>query len=185
MGKLIFITGGARSGKSSWALNEANRLPSELKYYIATAEPVDEEMILRIDSHRKERGSGWETIECPLRLDLAIGSLTSNSTAIIDCCTVWLGNLWHNLSGQYDLISKSVEETIGAFKAWKKNNSGNLFIVSNEVGWGIVPHDKETREYRDALGMLNQHIARIADKVYLCISGIAVCIKDYPKGEIL
>lgn len=183
MGKLILITGGVRSGKSAWTLAEGNRLSAPRKFFIATAEPIDDEMRIRIVAHRKARNASWQTIEAPIQLGDSIRTLTPESIAIIDCCTVWLGNIWHHSKGNTDSLDKAVKGLLEAFDWWKRRDMGTIFVVTNEVGWGIVPHDAGIRCYRDVIGVMNQRIASMANNVYLCVSGIAVCIKNQQNGD--
>lgn len=178
MGKIVLVTGGVRSGKSSWALEQANSNLLANKVFIATAEPFDDEMQLRITNHRNERGAGWSTLEEPENLAAAVNSLKDNSVAVIDCCTVWLGNIWHSSDSDPDTLTSKVDSFLDSLCSWKSRAEGVLYIVSNEVGWGIVPLDESVRRYRDTIGKLNQNIARIADNVYLCVAGIAVSIKS-------
>lgn len=178
MGRVIFITGGARSGKSSFALNEAKRLGGK-KVYIATAEPLDEEMKDRIERHKKERGEDWLTIEEPLKISELIKELKGKyDVLLLDCLTLWLSNLILANKG----LSGEIEEFITTLKDLKNPPSFNLqpsalFIVSNEIGMGIVPENELARRFRDLAGMTNQKVAKIADEVYLVVSGIPLKIK--------
>ncbi|NLE01533.1 MAG: bifunctional adenosylcobinamide kinase/adenosylcobinamide-phosphate guanylyltransferase [Fibrobacter sp.] len=182
MGKLVLITGGVRSGKSSWALAEANKLSSDNKIFIATALPFDDEMRLRIDNHQKERGKEWQTVEAPENLAEVITIVDPEAIIVVDCCTVWLGNIWHRYSADVNEMGNATDELLNALRSWQERSRGVLFVISNEVGLGIVPHDAGIRLYRDTIGLLNQRIARIADEVYLCVSGIAVPVKNQIRG---
>lgn len=178
MGRVIFITGGARSGKSSFALKEATRFGGK-KVYIATAEPLDEEMKDRIERHKKERGEDWIAIEEPLKISELIKELKGKyDMLLLDCLTLWLSNLM--LAGKE--LSGEIEEFITTLKDFKNPSSFSLqpsalFIVSNEIGMGVVPENELARRFRDLAGMTNQKVAKIADEVYLVISGIPVKIK--------
>ena len=183
MGKIVLVTGGARSGKSSWALTEANRLSSPDKLFIATAEPFDDEMKLRIRNHQQERGQSWQTVEAPVLLAEAIQSAPPEASVIVDCCTVWLGNIWHRSNSGIKKMQQAINNLIHSVEKWRQLSNGTIFIISNEVGWGIVPHDAGVRLYRDVIGAMNQQIAAIADEVYLCVAGIAVCIKPNGAGK--
>lgn len=177
MGKITFITGGARSGKSSLALSLAsgNSSGQEAKrVFIATLGPLDEdldeEMKGRVEQHRRERGAEWETIEEPLDIARLIAGLDGKYDAVVlDCLTLWLSNVM--LSGREPLGE------MDAFIAAIKKTEGALFIVSNEVGMGIVPENAVAREFRDLAGRLNQAVAEAATEVYLTVSGIPVRIK--------
>lgn len=169
-GKIIFVIGGAKSGKSSFALAKAESFPGK-KAYIATAEPLDDEMKERIEKHRSRRGRDWETFEEPVNIGGVLKDLGSDYNAvIIDCLTLWLSNLL--------LGSEDVEGEINAFVSSLKDcDLKAVFIVSNEVGMGIVPDNALSRTFRDFAGSLNQKMAGIADEVYLVIAGIPIRIK--------
>ena len=169
MGKIIFITGGARSGKSSLALEKAAKHEGK-KAYVATAQALDAEMKERIDRHRKERGSDWDTFEEPTDVAQSLVPLGRvYDVIIIDCLTIWLSN--HMFSeGE---VGGEVEGLIAALKESKTN----VFVVSNEVGMGIVPDNETARLFRDMAGSLNQKVADVADEAYLVVSGMPVRIK--------
>ncbi|MDG5816018.1 bifunctional adenosylcobinamide kinase/adenosylcobinamide-phosphate guanylyltransferase [Chitinispirillales bacterium ANBcel5] len=178
MGKFVLITGGVRSGKSAWALKRANESPSKSKVFIATAECFDEEMKERVTNHKLERGDEWVTVEEPYKIDRAVGDLDNCSAAVIDCCTVWLGNIWYKNGDSDTALVKNIENFSKSLLKWQQSEgTGEIVIVSNEVGWGIVPLEKSVRRYRDWAGKLNQKIASLADEVYLCVAGISVKIK--------
>jgi len=169
MGKLTFITGGARSGKSSFALGQASKTIGP-KAYIATAEALDEEMRLRIERHREERGPDWVTFEEPLEIAGCIRDLDQGyGAAVVDCLTLWLNNLM--LAGRD--VEQATRELLGSLE----KAVPDIFVVSNEVGMGIVPADPLARRFRDAAGTLNRRVAEMAVEVYLAVSGIPVKIK--------
>jgi len=186
-GRIVFITGGARSGKSSFAIENARSLPGR-KVYVATAGALDEEMKDRIRKHREERGAEWDTIEEPLELAEAIGRIRNQySVVLIDCLTLWLSNLLLNSGGgtnpsfskdgtrgDYD-PDHEMDKLIAALELNKESLS--IFLVSNEVGMGIVPDNRLARQFRDLAGKLNQKVAGTADEVYMVVSGIPVRIK--------
>jgi|SRR5208283_1534955 len=177
---LIFITGGAKSGKSRFAINAASSICGK-KAFIATAEALDDEMLMRIQRHKRERAEDWLTLEEPLN----IGPLLKDvhllyEVILIDCLTLWLSNLL--------LTSRNVEVDVQGFlesvTLYKDHppctnppKSRSLFIVSNEVGLGIVPDNALARRFRDAAGELHQRIAALADEVYLVAAGIPLKIK--------
>ncbi len=188
---IIFITGGARSGKSSFGLKlaEDGLQASDFslqpkKAYIATAQAFDEEMRQRIERHKKERGDEWHTLEEPVDIVRALNEVREYGVIIIDCLTMWISNLMlNNLD-----IEKEVRRFLDAIKSSTINItlqdnikssscSSILLIVSNEVGMGIVPEKELARRFRDLAGMLNQKVAEIADEVYFMVSGIPVKIK--------
>jgi adenosylcobinamide kinase/adenosylcobinamide-phosphate guanylyltransferase len=169
--KMIFITGGARSGKSSFALNEASKLKGQ-KAYIATAEALDDEMKLRIEKHKRDRGSDWDAYEEPLNISALLSKIGNKYDAVVlDCLTLWLSNIMHK--------TESPEEEIKGLTDALQSSEKSLviYIVSNEIGMGIVPDNELAREFRDLAGFLNQEIAGLADEVYLVTSGIPIKIK--------
>jgi adenosylcobinamide kinase/adenosylcobinamide-phosphate guanylyltransferase len=185
--KIIFITGGARSGKSTYALSNATKISGN-KAYIATAEALDEEMRERIEKHKKQRGKDWDTYEEPLRIAEVIKEIEGKYTAIvIDCLTLWLSNIMirtQNTGYRIQTIEMEIEGFLDSLSRFKKSpvcglGSGfcSLYIVSNEVGMGIVPENDMARRFRDIAGFLNQRVAEIAHEVYLLISGIPLKVK--------
>jgi adenosylcobinamide kinase/adenosylcobinamide-phosphate guanylyltransferase len=178
MGKIILVTGGARSGKSSWAQSRAEE--SQFTYkrvFVATALPLDDEMSKRIEKHREDRDSTWNAIEAPYDLECAIKSIVNDSVICIDCLTVWLGNIWFQKNGDENEMRKSCESLRDYLKSWEKTAIGELIIVTNEVGWGIVPEDPGVRVFRDVAGFLNKSIAGIANEVVLTVCGVPLKIK--------
>ncbi|MCZ7584736.1 MAG: bifunctional adenosylcobinamide kinase/adenosylcobinamide-phosphate guanylyltransferase [Deltaproteobacteria bacterium] len=168
--RITLLTGGARCGKSRRALALAESYAR--KTYVATAQPIDDEMAERIMTHRSERGVEWETIESPLALPETLFQLKDDGrVAVVDCLTVWLGNVFHyEGAGAADArISEFVRALDGA--------RIDLILVTNEVGWGIVPDNASARDFRDAAGRLNQDVARVADRVELLIAGIPMILK--------
>ncbi|MEI6971610.1 MAG: bifunctional adenosylcobinamide kinase/adenosylcobinamide-phosphate guanylyltransferase [bacterium] len=171
MGKVIMLTGGARSGKSRYAL-ELVRSRGR-KAFIATATACDGEMAERIARHREERSGDFVTIEEPMDLAGAVRSLPAGTdVAIVDCLTVWLGNLMHHSGG----IAGQPPE-VDAFLETLRNPPCDLVIVTNEVGMGIVPDNELGRKFRDLAGILNARVAGIAANVVLLVSGIPIHIK--------
>ena len=169
-GKIVFVIGGAKSGKSSFALDRAQSL-SGRKAYIATAEPLDDEMKERIEKHKRQRGEDWDTFEEPLHIDLVLKKMSDDySVVIIDCLTLWLSNLL--------LGKENSEAKMNDLVSSLKNCSGQtIFVVSNEVGMGIVPDNALSRMFRDLAGTVNQKMAELADEVYLVTAGIPIRIK--------
>jgi adenosylcobinamide kinase / adenosylcobinamide-phosphate guanylyltransferase len=172
--KVVFVTGGAKSGKSSFVLKEAAKHGGG-KAFIATAGALDAEMASRIEKHRRERGEGWDTYEEPIRITEVIKKIEGKYGAIVvDCLTLWLSNLMHA-----DLdITQEIENLVGVLgnSGLRTPNSG-LFLVSNEVGTGIVPENKLAREFRDLAGTMNQKVAGASDEVFMVVAGIPVKIK--------
>ncbi len=170
MAKKILITGGIKSGKSKFALQLAKDLGHRQKIFIATARAIDDEMRDKIEKHKTERGEGFKTVEEPLALGDILKQFVS-STVVIDCLTLWLSNLFFELSE--DGRKQEIDNFINALKEF----NGNLIIVSNEVGWGIIPGDEISRRYQSELGNLNQIVAEMCDEVYVLISGIELRIR--------
>ena len=204
--KITFIIGGARSGKSSFALREASGMIGH-KLYLATAEALDDEMKERIANHKSERGNDWDTIEEPVNIASIISeSLNKFNVVLLDCLTLWLSSVMIRTQSAEHRIQntdkreqnskyrsqmsdpatgkaeKSISEFIDALQQLKEAGvlcSGfcNLYIVSNEVGMGIVPDNKLARQFRDLAGKVNQKVAELADEVYLVTAGIPIKIK--------
>lgn len=170
---IIFVTGGARSGKSDFAQDMAEKIEGK-RLFLATAQAFDEEMEERIRRHREQRGDRWDTIEEPLYIGNALRSAAgAYETVLVDCLTVWMSNLLLEYPYQDDRISEIVDDFFSDFN----ESEETIIVVSNEVGMGIVPDNKLARDYRDQLGFLNQRMAGRADEVYLLCSGIPVRIK--------
>ena len=169
---ITLVTGGSRSGKSRRALELA--APYARKALIATAEPVDEEMRRRIAAHREERDASFETIEEPRDLASALERLPAGiEVAVIDCLTVWLGNLMHQAAADSDLASPETFPEIAAFLARLDDPPPcDLIVVTNEVGMGLVPTSAMGRAYRDLAGGVNQQVAARARRVILMVSGV-------------
>ncbi len=177
--KIVFVIGGAKSGKSSFVLDKASGAAGK-KAFIATAEALDDEMKERIGRHKAERGEEWETCEAPLKVpDVLLDAAGKYGAVVLDCLTIWLSNI---LIGEVDTqenINKLVDTLTGIKESPVCGSAGCsvLYIVSNEVGMGIVPENDLAREFRDLAGKLNQRVAEISDEVYLVVSGIPVKIK--------
>jgi len=170
MGKLIFITGGARSGKSAFAQKLANNLSKKV-IYIATAQAKDKEMELRIKIHRKNRPPHWKTVEREKNITEVLSRVAEESEVILlDCLTLLISNLL--LSGRKDVL-KEIRRLASKIREIKTT----ILIVSNEVGTGIVPDNKLARRFRDITGKANQIVAQAADEVYLVVSGISMKMK--------
>jgi adenosylcobinamide kinase/adenosylcobinamide-phosphate guanylyltransferase len=184
--RLILVTGGARSGKSTYAERLAQRSGRSVAY-IATATAGDDDMRDRIAHHQTARPATWQTIEEPLHLAGAVQQAASLADVILlDCITVWLSN-WLLLQDELSSIestpasiySEGALQEIEALlrEASKLNAQQSLVIVTNEVGLGIVPAFALGRVYRDVLGAVNRRLAQDAARVYLLVAGLAVDIK--------
>jgi adenosylcobinamide kinase/adenosylcobinamide-phosphate guanylyltransferase len=179
---LNFVIGGARSGKSRYAENLAKSQEAQGKsvFYVATAATqrvdsngqtcVDQEMLQRIEIHQSDRPSHWQTIETPIYLSQTLKQLDSAQNCIlVDCLTLWTLNL---------LEKECLQQEKQALMASLANLSAEVIIVSNEVGMGIVPLGKFTRQYVDELGWLHQDIARIADNMTFMVAGQPMAVKS-------
>lgn len=167
--RTTLVLGGARSGKSAHAEGLAAGWTGR-KVYVATAEARDQEMRDRIALHQERRGRGWNTVECPVRLEEALKVQAAEDTfLLIDCITLWVTNL---LLGSHD-IAASMEGLCRALPGLP----GRIVIVSNEVGLGIVPDNALARLFRDHAGIANQQIARVADEVVFMAAGLPARLK--------
>jgi adenosylcobinamide kinase/adenosylcobinamide-phosphate guanylyltransferase len=173
MSKVVVVIGGSRSGKTAFALGRAQEAAGVgSRVYIATAQPLDAEMEERIEKHRRERGSAWATCEEPLHLGRAVRAASgSSAVAVIDCLTLWLSNL---LCSNLD-VEEAQDDFIDSLRT--PGRLRHIFVVSNEVGMGIVPENDMARRFRDMAGRLHQRLAGLADEVYLMVAGIPVKIK--------
>ena len=164
---IILIGGGSRSGKSRHALQLARARGRRLGF-IATAQPLDDEMRERIQAHQQERGEDFTTIEEALELACAIERHSSEFDAIVvDCLTLWLSNI---ASSDIDSqAAKLIEASLAS--------SAQVIFVTNEVGCGIVPENAVARRFRDDAGRLNQRIADMASEVYWMAFGCALRVK--------
>jgi adenosylcobinamide kinase/adenosylcobinamide-phosphate guanylyltransferase len=167
--KLTLVIGGARSGKSVLAqrLVEAAGLP---RTFIATATPGDAEMAARIARHQADRGPGWSLVEAPLDLATALAAAGADGIVLVDCATLWLSN--HLLAG-HDTEAETARllDAIATCPA-------TLVIVTNEVGWSVVPDNALARAFADAQGRLNQRLAAAAQRVVATIAGLPFVLKD-------
>lgn len=182
-GKMILIVGGARSGKSRLAEEIAMQAGGAVTY-IATANVYDDEMAERVRMHQSRRPAGWLTVEEPLLLTSALERvpLTTN-TVIMDCLTLWLTNL---LLQRFDDSASPAEHRqwdeeilaqVAELCSRLHEESFRTIIVSNEVGSGLVPEHPLGRVFRDIAGRANQMVAAQADRVYLAVAGLPLCVK--------
>ena len=171
---LTLVLGGARSGKSAFAEGLAQDYGRRI--YVATAERVDEEMARRIAAHRARRGEGWRTVEAPLELAGAIrGESAPQTCLLVDCLTVWLGNLLHH-GRDIDAAREALLESL-------RSAAGSVVLVANEVGLGIVPDNAMARAFRDHAGRLNQAVAGAAERVWFVAAGLPLALKE-PRGQV-
>ncbi len=169
----LLVMGGCRSGKSSHALNLANGISGNRKWFIATSVPTDPEMEERVINHQKERGKDWKTAEVPVNLpDKLLKISTQADVIVVDCLTLWVSNLlFHNYTQpEIFAITEKMKKTL-------KQACCPVFLVSNEVGCGIVPENRLARQFRDMAGFVNQKIAASVHGVVWMVAGIPVTIK--------
>jgi len=173
------VTGGARAGKSTFVLHRAEATGAAAIAFVATAEAGDEEMALRIDRHRAERSDRWVTFEEPLALDLLLPSLP-HPAIVVDCLTLWISNLMFDpravalgIGGEDAAIEASIDRLVAALGRVR----APVWLVTNEVGLGIVPGDPISRRYRDLLGRCNQRVAAAADHVTFVVAGLPMHLR--------
>lgn len=174
--KLIFVTGGARSGKSAFALNLANSM-GKRKCYLATAQALDSEMGERIARHKAERGPDWDCVEEPLQVTKKIEELKGRyDVTLFDCLTLWVSNIMHQAPNS-ELPTSNLHQAVDALISACKSSGSTVIVVSNEVGLGIVPDNQLARQFRDMAGTANQLFAKAADEAYFVVSGIPMRLK--------
>jgi adenosylcobinamide kinase / adenosylcobinamide-phosphate guanylyltransferase len=172
--RLALILGGARSGKSRYGLGLATRCPAP-RLFVATCEPRDAEMEARIDAHQRERGSDWTTREVPLDLADAVSQAQDHyGVILVDCLTMWVSNLLLQEGAPSGSIQTAGERLIESLA----RTAVPTILVSNEVGWGIVPDNPLARQFRDQAGWLHQRLAQVADLVVLVVAGVPMLIKS-------
>ena len=174
MSKFTLVIGGARSGKSSFAetLVMATHRP---RRYIATAQAWDDEMRARIAQHRDQRGHGWITVEAPLDLAGALADASAAEVVLVDCATLWLSN--------HLLADADLDAEVTALLAAILRCPAPVIVVSNEVGWSIVPDNALARAFRDAQGRLNQKMAAQAGLVVAVMAGLPMVLKGALPGS--
>lgn len=183
MGRLVLVTGGARSGKSRFAEGLAVASGGPV-VYLATMEAGDDELRARIAEHRRGRPNHWQTVEEPLGLAGAVAGIDQAATLLVDCLGLWVTNELLAAVPDGDAPGLAFEAAVArvtdaarATLELQARRGGMLVAVTNEVGSGIVPMGALSRTFRDCLGLVNQEFARAADEVHLLVSGIPVRIK--------
>ncbi|MEL7449652.1 MAG: bifunctional adenosylcobinamide kinase/adenosylcobinamide-phosphate guanylyltransferase [Pseudomonadota bacterium] len=165
---VTLILGGARSGKSSRAQQLAEAA-SPTRTFVATAEPLDDEMASRIARHQADRGEGWTTREAPMDLAGALHeTMRPGHVVLVDCLTLWLSNL---VFRERD-VSAETQRLLEALAL-----PGELILVSNEIGLGLVPETPLGRSFRDQQGWLNQAVAEASDRVEFVAAGLPLLLK--------
>lgn len=171
MSKLILVTGGARSGKSRWAAKLAEEGEGPV-VFVATAKAGDEEMAERIRRHREVRPPDWRTIEEGTDLTRIFSPKGPLGTVLVDCLTLYVSNLLLDGRSEEQILSHLRQVCEGIRKA-----PCRTIVVTNEVGWGVVPDHSLGRTFRDVAGLANQIVAEYANEVYVVVSGLPVRIK--------
>ena len=179
MANITLILGGARSGKSSYAQSLAEET-GKFVTFLATAQPLDDEMSARIQKHRAERPATWETLEIPMDIATHVRQIKSD-IVILDCITLLVSNLLMQFV-QQDLVDEalflaSLQKEMNELLSMLRTTDQHWLIISNEVGQGLVPEYQMGRVYRDGLGWANQTLAREAEKVLWMVAGIPMIVK--------
>lgn len=174
MPRIVLITGGARSGKSEFAQRCCEEQPGSL-LYVATARCEDDEMAQRIARHQALRCERWQTFEEPL--DLAGERLrdgaSGHAAVMVDCITLWLSNLYFSHGEQSEPVLQAVDDFIASLDKFP----APLFLVTNELGSGVVPENRMARQFRDLAGLVNQRLATVATEAWLVASGLPLRLK--------
>ncbi|MBW2029173.1 MAG: bifunctional adenosylcobinamide kinase/adenosylcobinamide-phosphate guanylyltransferase [Deltaproteobacteria bacterium] len=177
--ELILVLGGARSGKSSWALKYVEEIYQSY-VFLATARVRDEEMAERVKLHKNSRGPKWNLLEEPLEVPGTIrAKCGSYDCVLVDCLTIWLSNV---------MLEKGDEKVMTYGKALLEALASRpqaIILVSNEVGMGIVPEHALGRRFRDYAGFMNQEVAKLADKVVFMVAGLPMFLKGGPDSPSL
>lgn len=176
------VLGGARSGKTGYALQLAETLANQRSapvLYVATAQAHDVEMAERIARHRAERPVTWRTLEAPTSLAQSLAAIAQDTIVIVDCLTLWLSNAL-----LIDFNEQHARDPLPSWNAERddmlrhvRTTAGALILVSNEVGSGIVPLSAMARRFQDEQGWLNQSLAAACDAVTLVVAGIGIAVK--------
>lgn len=170
-GRLIMVVGGSASGKSAKALELAGRTAPRV--FVATGQPLDEEMAERIRRHQASRGADWKTEEVPTDLvewfDMNRGRYR---TVVLDCITLWLSNLRGKGVSEAEIFQR-----VAVLLRAIRDMGSRVIIVTNELGLGLVPFNPNLRRFRDLAGQVNQQLAREADEVYFVVAGLSLRMK--------
>lgn len=167
------VLGGCKSGKSSYALSLAESLAAGNRVYLATCVPLDDEMKDRVARHKEDRDDSWVTVEEAIEIPLMIKRSGEKAGVILlDCITLWLTNLFLTDMG-LTAVHKKVDALVDAIR----NCPCPVVVVSNEIGWGVVPENGMARKFRDLAGLVNQQLAASMDKVVMTVAGIPMTVK--------
>ncbi len=184
MGSLIFVLGGVRSGKSTYAEERAAEIGGSRVLMVATAEAKDEEMVERIRQHRENRPAAWRTVDASQNPAAAIRSaLGEAKVVLVDCLSMLVSNILLSMADDDDQsyfdpsIEQKMRDEVGAIVRCVSEIDADLIVVSNEVGMGVVPPSAAGRAFRDLLGRANQLVAEAADEVILMVAGIQMRVR--------
>lgn len=176
---VIFILGGARSGKSTYAeaqaLNDYQTTPDSHLHYIASAVAFDQEMQHRIAHHQQRRSGLWQLHEAPYHLSQTLRQFTETDVVLVDCLTVWLNNLIFQLGD--NVSDEQLIAEVSQLASILEASPARIYLVSNEVGMGVIPMGAVTRLFVDHAGWMNQAIAKIAQQVILVTAGLPLKLK--------
>ncbi|MDR0362123.1 MAG: bifunctional adenosylcobinamide kinase/adenosylcobinamide-phosphate guanylyltransferase [Planctomycetota bacterium] len=178
MSRLVIVLGGARSGKSAYALRLAETESAPGKTFIATCPVLDDEMRVRVERHRAERaGRGWCTLEEEVDLAGAIRSTPDGDVVLVDCLTLWINNIMYR-AGAGDLPDeRDVSGLAASVVDAARGRRGLVVMVASEVGLGIVPGSPLSRHFRDLAGRVNQFVAKAADEAVFMAAGLPLRLK--------
>ena len=186
MGEVLFVTGGARSGKSRFAERLATQRAEAGApvVYLATMEPLDEELQLRVARHRADRPASWSTVEAPLAIVEALRGIDDHACVLLDCLSLWVSNRLMPLGDppafeDVEGLEADLDAELASLLEVAAGRDGTLIVVSNEVGAGVVPETPLGRVYRDLLGRANQRVAAGAARAWLLVAGRAL---ELPPG---
>ena len=176
--QIHLILGGARSGKTAYALSLAEKSSLE-RTYLASCPPFDGELKDRVENHKRERENrNWKTVEETINLKNAIKYIDENDAVLIDCITLWINNLlYEGENGKHHYTDEEIFTLTEELCVQCRKRKGNVYIVSNETGLGIIPDNPLARRFHDIAGKCNQIIAGYSDHVYFVTAGIASKIK--------
>ncbi len=171
--KTCLVLGGAKSGKSTYALKLAESYPPP-RLFVATAQPFDDEMKEKIRLHRQQRKDRWDTVEEPLEVAAVIKKHSENyGVILLDCITLWISNLMLDEDIRFYDFQKILEELLVAIRT----SNCPVIVVSNEVGMGIVPDTSVGRKFREFAGFANQELAKTMNEVVFCVAGLPLHLK--------
>ena len=185
MSRLVFVTGAARSGKSRYAETLAASLAGDAPVlYVATADVGDDEMRRRVEEHRRRRSESWRTLEARRNAAAHLSKTGDARVVLLDCLSLLASNVLLDIveesadeTGAEMEASRSVQEEVDALIRYQRECEIDLVVVSNEVGWGVVPPHRLGRIYRDLLGQANQRVAAESTDAFLVVAGIPVTLK--------